>query len=213
MVIAELERTVGQKHANSTNPKAYHIPLQKKVCTTAVNNGAQVAAPLPNGPKFVDELGAQRAKTLRLKVETTESYRQRVKHMDRSVFDEGLGVIMAVHQCGDGHVCDVVWDNGKVLQGYCVGYRQMFDLQFVSESRLNSGQETPERRGSISLSRSFQFDKQESFSKTKSSSPTDESKKLGKLSESTSSSSLEEQEIDKADIKVKFRLVDLHVTH
>jgi hypothetical protein len=211
MGIAEDERTVGHKHANSTNLKAYHLPLQKRKTVTATK-AAEVAVPANTtavGPKIVDETGAQRAKMLRVKVETTESYRQRVQHLERGPFEGGLGVIMAMQKCGDGHVCDVVWDNGKLLQGYCIGYRGQYDLQFADTSRPPTAPQSSESislgRASIQMSRSYQYEKQESFCKTPRS-PVDESKKLAKLSESTSSSSLEEQEAD-ADIKVKTNVI------
>jgi hypothetical protein len=210
--IEDNQRTVGQKHPNSTNPRAYHLPLQKR--KTGTTKGAEVAVPsntTASGPKFVDEQGALRAKMLRVKVETTESYRQRVQqHLERGPFEGGLGVIMALHKCGDGHVCDVVWDNGKLLQGYCIGYRGQYDLQFADTTRPTFSVPNTESislsRSSIQLSRSYQYEKQESFCKTPRS-PVDESRKLGKLSESTSCSSLEEQDADAADIKVKICII------
>uniref|UniRef100_A0A7S4P4H5 Uncharacterized protein n=1 Tax=Guillardia theta TaxID=55529 RepID=A0A7S4P4H5_GUITH len=66
-------------------------------------------------------------------VKTNQSYRMALDCADPAEFC--VGVILSFSQCPEAMRCDVLWDNGKVLKGYRVGFQGAYDLEVADSSR------------------------------------------------------------------------------
>eukprot|EP00282_Hemiselmis_andersenii_P003443 CAMPEP_0114115566 /NCGR_PEP_ID=MMETSP0043_2-20121206/4037_1 /TAXON_ID=464988 /ORGANISM="Hemiselmis andersenii, Strain CCMP644" /LENGTH=263 /DNA_ID=CAMNT_0001207837 /DNA_START=121 /DNA_END=912 /DNA_ORIENTATION=+ len=82
-------------------------------------------------PRLVDAAGASEALRMRRQVIVSASYRSRVAPTERTLSEGGIGIIVKTYDLGEGHTADVIWDCGKVLQGYCIGFRGLHDLEYA----------------------------------------------------------------------------------
>lgn len=135
----ELKIGIGSK-VYSTNPRAYNLPSASKITAkkqqTLPPHAQSTVIEAP--PKVLNKENAIRAKIMGLKVQTTAAYQSRIMHSERNQI-EGIGCVIAIHDFGEGFVADVMWDNGKMLQGYCVGFRGLYDLQLAPKVTTDGG--------------------------------------------------------------------------
>ena len=83
----------------------------------------------------VTEAIARTVIKMKARVHATGSYHQRMGSQADVVFGR-CGVVIGMHADAEGGRADVIWDNGKVFKGYCLGYRGYFDLELAADTTV-----------------------------------------------------------------------------